>query len=243
MENGLTLAQLMAKAQQHAGTPLTDEEMEARNKQLVEEKSKQLERERHEARLKSIMGEAAIPERFQSSSFDTYVASNEGQQKALRICLDYANHFAEKRKNGYSLILSGNVGTGKTHLATAVANSVINQGFTAVYTTTITMIRKIRSTWAKGSTKTEDEILAMFAKPDLLVIDEIGAQSGSEDEKLRLFDVINTRYEQMKPTLIITNLPIGERLREAIGDRALDRLRGAGSKAAVFDWESKRKEI
>ena len=48
-------------------------------------------------------------------------------------------------------------------------------------------------------------MVAGFIRPDLLILDEVGVQFGSETEKMILFEIINGRYEQLKPTIVISN--------------------------------------
>ncbi|CAH0649884.1 DNA replication protein DnaC [Pseudomonas sp. Nvir] len=74
---------------------------------------------------------------------------------------------------------------------------------------------------------------------DLLVIDEIGAQKGSEYELGLLHSIIDRRYQSVLPTVVISNLN-ADGLKSYIGDRALDRLRQNGGQQVGFTWESKR---
>ena len=76
------------------------------------------------------------------------------------------------------------------------------------------------------------------AQPDLLILDEIGVQIGSEHEKLLLFDVLNGRYQQCRPTILISNLS-GSDLEAYLGQRVMDRYRECGAVLA-FDWNSYR---
>ena len=79
----------------------------------------------------------------------------------------------------------------------------------------------------------------MYSKYELLVLDEIGVQFGSDAEKLIMFDIINERYEAMRPTILISNLALSG-LSEFVGDRIVDRMKENGGKLMVFDWESHR---
>ena len=90
-------------------------------------------------------------------------------------------------------------GTGKNHLALAIARHAITEHqSSAIFTTALKIAREYKSTWSKNSTRTEDEVIRQFTKPDLLIIDEVGVQFGSEAEKMIMFEIINTRYERMK---------------------------------------------
>lgn len=201
------------------------------------------ERAAMEARRVSIekrLGSACIPPRFQDKGFDNYLAENDGQKRALAKCLRYADQFADNLKMGRSLLLLGGVGTGKTHLANAIANKIIrDQGKTALYSTIGNILRFIRSTYSNND-MSESQAFQIFSDPDLLIIDEIGVQKSSEFELTALFDIINDRYENMLPTIIISNHGPDE-LPNYLGDRVVDRLR-EGGEAVVFDWSSNRRK-
>lgn len=186
------------------------------------------------------LGGACIPPRFQGKGFDNYLVENDGQKKALAKCLRYADQFQDNLKTGKSLLLLGGVGTGKTHLANAIANKVIReQGKTVLYSTVGNILRFIRSTF-NGSETSELEAYQVFSDPDLLIIDEIGVQKASEFELMALFDIINDRYENMVPTIIISNHGVDE-LSNYLGDRVVDRLR-EGGELIVFNWSSNRRK-
>jgi DNA replication protein DnaC len=96
----------------------------------------------------------------------------------------------------------------------------------------------VRNTWRKDSEKTETQVLQMLASIDLLVMDEIGVQYGTDAEQVTLFDIIDKRYRDMMPTILLTNLN-AKLMREFLGDRSYDRLREGGL-WVPFDWESHR---
>lgn len=195
--------------------------------------------ERRKARIEAMLGHAAIPKRFLNRTLENYETTMDGQQKAHRAAVRYAESWRENSQNGTSLIMCGNPGTGKTHLAVGIAKRVMDEGGTALFTRVIDMIRTVRETYSRDSTRTERQVIAEYARPDLLILDEVGHQHGSDAERLTLFDVINARYEQCRPTLLITNLSLTG-LREYLDDRAQDRLREGGGRVIVFDWPSQR---
>ena len=83
-------------------------------------------------------------------------------------------------------------------------------------------------------------MVAGFIRPDLLILDEVGVQFGSETEKMILFEIINGRYEQLKPTIVISNL--ADALTDYLGERVVDRLREGGGRMLIFDWPSYRRQ-
>ena len=79
----------------------------------------------------------------------------------------------------------------------------------------------------------------MFGSVPLLVIDEIGVQYGTDSEQTILFDVLDKRYRDMRPTILLTNQnTIG--LKAFIGERAFDRLTET-ARWVAFDWPSHRR--
>lgn len=192
-------------------------------------------------RMERKLGAALIPARFRDRTFESYIATEPKQVKALTICRDYAENFAEHFKAGRCLLLLGNVGTGKTHLATAIANHIMRATTaTAVYRTVGGILQHIKGSYDRDSEYSEADAFAAYTKPSLLIIDEVGATKPTEFELASLFNIINGRYEEQLPTVVISNLPAGE-LSGALGERCVDRLREGGGIAVGFDWQSARR--
>lgn len=191
------------------------------------------------------LGSSAIPKRFVDKSFEGYQADSEGQKRALKVCKEYVDYFDDHFKAGRCLMMVGRPGTGKTHLSAAIANSVMRSGdWTAIYRPLGSVLHAIRDTYSSEATKTEGQIIAALVSADLLIIDEIGAskEKPSDFELSTIFAIINGRYEDLKPTVIVSNLPPRE-LPAAMGERCTDRLRENGGIVLGFDWESARGAI
>ncbi|TBN49165.1 ATP-binding protein [Pseudomonas sp. BGI-2] len=190
---------------------------------------------------KLLIGSGITP-RFSGCTFDTYRTAEGGpaMAKALGACKDYVAQFTDNYAAGRSLVLSGNVGNGKTHLACAMVLAVIREhGAQAVIATAAEIIRVFKSTMDRSAEYSERDVLEELSSFDLLVIDEVGAQSGSAYELGVLHEVIDRRYQLVLPTVVVSNLVTVD-LARYIGDRALDRLRQAGGQAIGFNWASAR---
>lgn len=198
-------------------------------------------RESEAKERRRLIDNATIPPRFADKTLENFVAHGDGAKRALGVSRAYVQDFDTASKEGTSLIFCGGVGTGKTHLAIGIANAVLDMNRRVRFVSVMNAVRTVKETYTKGSDDTEREALNEFIYPDLLVMDEVGVQFGSDTEKMILFEIINGRYEQLKPTVVISNLA-KEALGEFIGERSIDRLRENGGRLVVFDWASYRRQ-
>lgn len=207
-----------------------------------EERQEKRNRAHRQQYIKALFGKSGIPTRFQGRIFDNYRVDNEKQKRAFTLAKRYADKFEDRLTQGGGLVMAGKPGTGKTHLASAIANQVMSTGRSAVFMSVIRAVRSVKDTWRRDSEANEQKAIDRLLAPDLLILDEVGVQWGSEAEKLIMFEVINGRYENMKPTILISNLPEAE-LEKYLGDRMLDRMREGGGAVISFDWESYRTKV
>lgn len=203
------------------------------------EKAEADEAERKRRRWLDMLGHSQIPERFRNRTLDAYTVHNEGQRHALNFARGYAASFDQALETGRSALFLGMPGTGKTHLAVGIALAVMARGHTALFITALRAMRRVKDTWRRDSDETETQAIRALTFPDLLILDEVGVQHGSDTEKTILFDVINERYEQCKPTILLSNLTT-DQVKLYLGERVFDRMREDGGEYIPFTWESHR---
>ncbi|AVL75537.1 ATP-binding protein [Providencia rettgeri] len=181
-----------------------------------------------------------IPPRFANETFETFKATTQPAKHNLTVCQQYVNTWEDRKNAGEGLIFCGIPGTGKTHLAVSIAREIAKDLQESVFITTAArIIRAFRRTWSGNSEFSELDVLAKYCNPDLLIIDEIGVQYGTDSERNILFEVINDRYEYLLPTILVSNLPLNE-LEEMLGERAVDRLLQGGT-VLTFNWSTYRR--
>lgn len=181
-----------------------------------------------------------LSNRRENMRFDTYRVSNDDQRNVFDRCHRFVNNFKKVLELGSSMVLTGNPGTGKTHLATAIFIDLYEQGFGVGYYLFYELMLRIKATYGRGVSETEDGIIKRLSGYDLLILDEVGLKSFSETETALAYQIINKRYEAVKPTILVTNLSIVD-LEAALGTRTVDRLYENHGAVLVFGWESMRR--
>jgi DNA replication protein DnaC len=196
-----------------------------------------------------------IPALFRGKLLEDFKADTPAQQKVLRVAKDYAWNFPRHYDDGRGLIMMGNIGTGKTMLSCAIVQNLVGTEFptprkqgeyersgffyTALYATATEVIWAVRDTWGSREESMMDGI-KRFVRPKLLVLDEVGADTGTDSERSLLLKLVDARYGAKHPTIVVTNRDPGG-LTAVLGANAVDRLRDHEADVCVFNWESYRK--
>lgn len=211
--------------------------------------------------FQSMLRFAGLGKRFLDKSFANYLPRSANQRQILAVVTDYAANFPANLDAGRCLGLIGDAGNGKTHLGVAILREVITAGYKGRYVRAYDLFKAIKESWNSiGAKRGESEAAADFTKPDLLVLDEVGVQFNTDTERTLLFQVIDTRYNDSLPTVVISNLPKPaadkqrdlagndweprrnpKDLEDAMGFRSYDRLTENGGQILVFKGESFRR--
>ena len=230
-------------------------------KQLADEKATEEARIRAEQeqqmreRVARIIKDSGITARFLQRTFDTFQITNSNR-KAFTVCKEYADTFEKKRpgtnnpdpgRNG--LFITGPKGIGKTHLAAAIANQIMNQGTAVICKTMIDLLDGIRTTFDPATQTTSSSVLAIYKDVPLLIIDDIGKEPPTEWAISTIYNIINGRYEALMPTIVTTNYTDEQLLQRltpprgdaVTADAAIDRLREmcSGLLMAGPSWRSR----
>lgn len=187
------------------------------------------------------LNSARLRRKFRKRTFANFQVS-PGTRIAYEAARDYAENFATYLRCGKSLIFLGDVGRGKTHLAAAILQEVLRQGFNGIFVVVIELLNEIRDTYER-SDKTEGDLLQLVKEVDLLVLDDLAAaERFTEWEKAKLYEIINARYEDEKPIIITTNRTISW-IEDRLGKKVVDRLLEMCGDVLPLDGENYREKI
>lgn len=121
--------------------------------------------------------------------------------KILAFCRKWAENFSPKSPN---LLFMGSAGLGKTHLALAVADAVLNKGYDVLYTSSAALAAQLsREHFDRDS---DDDWLSACKEADLLILDDLGTEFMTPLAVSMLYELINTRMLCRRPTVYTTNI-------------------------------------
>ena len=170
-------------------------------------------------------------------TFTTFDPDVPRVRRAYEICLEYAQN-----PDGW-LLLMGRYGCGKTHLAAAVANHVVDQQrLFPLFTVVPDLLDYLRATFAPNRTESYDERFNEVRNAGLLILDDLGTENSTPWATEKLFQIINHRYNQRKPTIITTNRDL-----DVLDPRIASRIKDAGICTHVYieagDYRERRSRI
>lgn len=151
----------------------------------------------------------------------TFANDDRKNEKLSNAMKNYADKFKEFKSNGKGLMLYGPVGTGKSYYAASIANELIDKGYSVLMTSFTNLINKLQ-----GMHEGKQEYIDSLTNFSLLIIDDLGTESGSDYRREIVFNVIDSRYRSGLPMIITTNLSAGEikKTTEISFQRIYDRL-------------------
>lgn len=181
------------------------------------EKTKE-RKEKHE--IKKLFSLNDLGKRFEESEFDNLIP-RPGTESAIKTAQQYIREF--ESWGCKSLLIWGRPGNGKTHIASAIAKTLDEQGYSIVFQSVPELLERIRSTFRKNSRDTEEQIMKALLNCDLLILDDIGAEKLTDWVQDIIFRIVDGRYRKEKPILYTSNLTM-EGLAEQVSYRTYDRI-------------------
>lgn len=175
-------------------------------------------------KVKLIKSYAGMEKRFQDKTFDNY---NKTQNpKAYEETFNYVKNLKNNLSKGKGLILTGTVGSGKTHLIASmidyIAKAYTNwiESGDIIFINTVELLSRIKFSFGNNTT---EKIIEPYEDCKLLFIDDLGVGKITDWTVGILYKIINKRYEKKLSIIIATNMSIPE-LKDTLDERLFSRI-------------------
>lgn len=147
---------------------------------------------------------------LRSMTFKTFdpklIAGDAGEMREIQSAVRTAMHFAEQPQHW--IVVAGQTGRGKTRLAAAIGNYCRDSGRQVMFVVVPDLLDTLRSAYNPSSPGSFDQMFEQVRNVELLILDDLGAQSGTPWADEKLFQLVNHRYNAALPTVITTNLTV-----------------------------------
>lgn len=187
------------------------------------ERQKEKQQRINSLRLNSLLGE-----KYRDVNFNNTDISDPDFKKIYDRCRKYCEVANEVKKRGIGIYLYGEKGVGKTRLTSCIANELMMEYYTTLFTNFSEISKQIRSTFnGRGS---EAQFLDKLNAVDFLFIDDFGTEMVSRNNEdlwlqEKIFDVINKRYNDNKPIIFTSNYSLIEMIQKrGLADKTVDRI-------------------
>lgn len=186
---------------------------------IFEQERLEKAKENYKRDMAQLWEQSEVGTRYQDCTFENY--DRHDNEKAFEDARRYAEHFAEN-ENGKGIVFTGSVGTGKTHLATAIARYCVEHYGASVYFRTFAqLLNEIRESYNTG-----EVIDWKYNDVDLLILDDLGKEKKTEWVDEKLYEILDNRYRDCKPVIITTNLSATD-LSRYVDQAVMSRLIGS----------------
>jgi DNA replication protein DnaC len=146
---------------------------------------------------------ADIPERYRDCTIENFNVRGQELTRAKRAAREFVDRFPFVDAG---LLFIGPSGLGKTHLACAILSELIaTKGVRGLYADSSTLLNRVAASFRADAEGSRESVLAPYAHGELVVLDEIGATPPYPWVQDVLHDLLNTRYNRKKITIVTTN--------------------------------------
>lgn len=169
------------------------------------------------------MNKSGIGDEFKSRTFGNYATETSNQAILKDSCMEYVK---SKGWTTGGVCILGNVGSGKTHLAMAIANNLLAKGIEVVYVDYRSFISRMKQSLIDKDTYQSE--IARLTEAEILYIDDLYKGKITEVDSSVMFEIINSRYLAKKPIIITSEMCIEQILDvdEGVGSRIYEMCKG-----------------
>lgn len=163
---------------------------ECENIRQAKETNERRKREHEQRKIDAMFNQSQINPSIKQATVNNYKPTNESQQNAKDIAVEYVKNFSIDYPK--SLILHGSIGTGKSHLAFAITKALKNQGYKVAFMHIPKLMNRIKSTYKRDATETVEDIIKQLSGLDFLVLDDVGVDDSAHAIS-KMEDIVDNR--------------------------------------------------
>lgn len=192
---------------------------DCRKKEIEEEERRRKERKAMEI-VQKLRSRSLMDDKFRDQTFDTFRTTKDNE-RALKLCRRYADGFDQMLERNQGLLFWGDVGTGKTFSAACIANALLDRRIPVVMTSFVKLLESVQ-----GFKEDEEKLMDQLNRAKLLIIDDLGAERGTEFALEKVYNIIDSRYRARLPMILTTNLDLEDmkRVTDIRYSRIYDRI-------------------
>lgn len=165
-----------------------------------EAKERQFKLEEDLRRIDELRKLSLMDAKMKDVRFDTYRVTEENR-RVFNIAKKYVANFEQMLERNQGLLFWGNVGTGKSYTAAAIANELLQKQVPVIMTSFIRLLQELG-----GFDNDDAAYINKLNAATLLVIDDLGTERGTDFALEKVYDIIDSRYRSNKPVILTTNL-------------------------------------
>lgn len=170
-------------------------------KERIEQQKRYEERMQRIEKLRSV---SLMDDVFYNATFKKFEVKDDNKE-IYNACVKYSKSFQKMFEENQGLLFYGNVGTGKSFSAACIGNYVMSCFRPVVMTSFVKLLQKFSSFKCD-----EEELIEKLSEPDLLILDDLGAERNTDFALEKVYSIIDGRYRAKKPIILTTNLTLKE---------------------------------
>lgn len=191
----------------------------------IREQERIEESKQKQMRLDKLKMNSLMDKKFEQCTFKNW-QMDESNQKMYELGINYTKNWQQMKKDNIGFILYGGVGIGKTYLVSCIANRLLEQYIPVIIISSIALLGRYKKAYMDK--QAEVIITNNLQQADLLIVDDLGAENDTTWVKEKIYEIIDSRYRDSKPTIITTNLTLQQLQDKLTGEdgvtRTYDRL-------------------
>lgn len=176
---------------------------------VIERENEEKQKRKDMERTVELRRLSLLDKRYEEATFDNFI-TNTYNEKNLKLCRRFAEHFDEMKAKNQGLLMWGNVGTGKSYAAACIANYLLNALTPCVMTSIVKILQLIQKNGIE-----ENDIIFRLSRVPLVIFDDFGAERNTDYALEKIYNILDSRYRSGLPMIVTTNLTFKEMQNEA----------------------------